>query len=93
MLFVCEHTQAFIRCHSLLRHLHIRVLAPVLLHTLVPSVDVDTGLCVVALVFTCFAFINICRRKTQHVVCLNSIGAKLELLSVTNADSELCLDS
>lgn len=71
-----EHTQAFIGCHSLFRHLYIRVLASVLVHTLVPSEDVDTGLCVVTLVLTCFTLINICRGKTTQ-----GTGSSEELLS------------
>lgn len=51
--------------NSLLRHLYIRVLASVLVHTLVPSQDVDTGLCVVTLMLTGFTFVNICRGKTK----------------------------
>lgn len=81
-LFAYEHTQAFIRCHSLLRHLYIRVLASVLVHTLERSMDVDTGLCVSTLMLTCFTFINICRGKTTH-----GVKSREELLSKSRVDA------
>lgn len=82
-MFAYEHTQAFIRCHLLLRHLYIRVLASVLVHTLVPSVDVDTGLCVSTLMLTCFTLINICRGKTTH-----DARSREERLSVRRFDAK-----
>ena len=60
------HTQPFMRCHSLLRHLYVRVLAAVRVHTLVPPVDVHTGLCVDALMFTCFTLVYVCGRRTAQ---------------------------
>lgn len=62
--------------------MYIRVLASVLVHTLVPSEDIDTGLCVVTLMLACFTFINICRRKTTQ-----GTGSSEELLSVRRFDS------
>lgn len=44
---------------AVLRHLHIRLLAAVVVHTLVSSVDIHTGLCVSALMFTCLTFVYI----------------------------------
>lgn len=48
------------RTHTtVLRHLYIRILAAVCVHTLVSSVDIYTGLCVSALMLTSFTFIYI----------------------------------
>lgn len=63
----CKRECVFVRGsahlrHSLLGHLHVGFLAPVRVHTLVPSVDVHTGLCFSTLVLPCFTFVNICGR-------------------------------
>lgn len=44
---------------SVLRHLYVRILAAVCVHTLVPSMDVHAGLCFCALMLACFTFIYI----------------------------------
>lgn len=63
-VFVCEH--------SLLGHLHVGLLAPVGLHTLVPSVDVHAGLRLGALVVPRLALVNVCGE--EH----GSLGAATE---------------
>lgn len=69
---VQKHTPAFMRCHSLVRHLDVRLLAAVFVHTLVPSMDIHASLCVSALMFACFTLIYICREQTACEVWLNS---------------------
>lgn len=54
-----SHTEAFTKCHSLVRHLDVRFLAAVLVHTLVSSVDVHAVLRLRALVFSRFTFVYI----------------------------------
>lgn len=62
----CVWVRRHATSHSLVRHLNVGVLAAIVVHTLVPPVDVHTGLCVCALVLTCFTFIYICRGHTAR---------------------------
>lgn len=63
-------------CHSLLRHLYVWVLAAVVVHTLVTSMDVHAGLRLSTLMFACFTFIYICRGQFK---CVWLNRARIEL--------------
>lgn len=63
---------------AVLRHLDVRVLAAIVVHTLVSSMDINTGLRLGTLVFTCFTFVYILAHSgAQELVSLRAHAGEL----------------